>query len=144
MAPQQPYALLPEGHRFAHQAKVSLTDLVLEPMVLLDVQPSRTYFVSIFEERGLTPNIQFSSPSIEMVRGMVGCGFGFSILVTRPHSEYTYDGHKLVCVPLAEKVSGSGLSAAWLRRSQLTKPAQLFVDHCREVLAPKVDALAEV
>jgi hypothetical protein len=41
---------------------------------------------------------------------------------------------------LAEQVTGSGLAAAWLRRSQLTKPAQLFVDHCREVLAPKQDA----
>lgn len=140
MASQQPYALLPEGHRFAHQAKVSLNDLVLEPMVLLDVQPSRTYFVSIFEERGLSPNILFSSPSIEMVRGMVGRGFGFSILVTRPHSDYTYDGQRLVCVPLAEQVTGSGLSAAWLRRAPLTKPAQLFVDHCRELLAPKAEA----
>jgi DNA-binding transcriptional LysR family regulator len=71
-----------------------------------------------------------------MVRGMVGRGFGFSILVTRPHSPFTYDGQKLVCVPLLEHVTGSGLSAAWLRRGQLTKPAQLFVDHCREVLAP--------
>lgn len=69
MPPQQPYALLPADHRFAQQAKVSLHDLVLEPMILLDVVPSRTYFVSIFEERGLTPNIVFSSPSIEMVRG---------------------------------------------------------------------------
>jgi len=136
MAPQQPYALLPEGHRFAHQASVSLSDLVLEPMVLLDVLPSRNYFVSIFEERGLTPNIQFSSPSIEMVRGMVGRGFGFSILVTRPHSPFTYDGQKLVCVPLAEQVTSSGLCAAWLRRAQLTKPAQLFVDHCCDVLDP--------
>ena len=143
MPPQQPYALLPEGHRFAQRAKVSLHDLVLEPMVLLDVLPSRNYFVSIFEERGLKPNIQFSSPSIEMVRGMVGHGFGFSILVTRPHSRYTYDGQKLVCVPLAEQVTGSGLSAAWLRRAQLTKPARLFVEHCHEVLAPRLHAVAQ-
>ncbi|PTT92697.1 LysR family transcriptional regulator, partial [Pseudomonas sp. HMWF005] len=135
MPPQQPYALLPASHRFAQQAKVSLHDLVLEPMILLDVVPSRTYFVSIFEERGLTPNIVFSSPSIEMVRGMVGNGFGFSILVTKPFSDYTYDGQQVVCVPLAETVTGSGLSAAWLRRVQLTKPVQLFVDHCREELA---------
>ncbi|WPP01684.1 LysR substrate-binding domain-containing protein [Pseudomonas sp. HR96] len=140
MPPQQPYALLPEGHRFASQAKVSLTDLVLEPMVLLDVQPSRTYFVSIFEELGLNPHILFSSPSIEMVRGTVGRGFGFAILVTRPHSPYTYDGQKVVCVPLVEQVTGSGLAAAWLRRSQLTKPAQLFIDHCREVLATQPGA----
>ncbi|PVZ20460.1 MULTISPECIES: LysR family transcriptional regulator [unclassified Pseudomonas] len=130
MPPQQPYALLPAGHRFAGQAQVSLQDLVLEPMILLDTLPSRTYFMSIFTERGLTPHITFSSPSIEMVRGMVAQGFGFSILVTRPFADYSYDGREVACVPLAETVTGSGLAAAWLRRAQLTRPAQLFVEHC--------------
>ncbi|MGF7244126.1 DNA-binding transcriptional LysR family regulator [Pseudomonas oryzihabitans] len=128
--PRQPYALLPADHRYARQAKVSLEDLVLEPMILLDTQPSRSYFVSIFTECGLTPNITFSSPSIEMVRGMVAQGFGFSVLVTKPYSNYSYDGKEVACVPLAETVTGSGLSAAWLRRAQLTRPAQLFVEHC--------------
>nr|WP_322940449.1 LysR family transcriptional regulator [Pseudomonas sp. s4] len=135
MAPQKPYALLPKNHRFAGQAKVSLRDLCLEPMILLDVLPSRTYFVSLFEELGLAPDIVFSSPSIEMVRGMVGQGFGFSLLVTRPHSECTYDGKKVAVVEIAEEVSGSGLVAAWLRRAQLTKPAQLFIDYCKEQLS---------
>lgn len=137
MPAQRPYALLPEDHRFARQDKVSLRDLALEPMILLDVQPSRTYFVSIFEELGLNPHIAFSSPSIEMVRGMVGQGFGFSVLVTRPHSECTYDGKKVVMVNIAEDVSASGLVAAWLKRAQLTKPAQLFVDYAREELSGK-------
>lgn len=135
MQPQRPYALLPENHRFARQAQVSLRDLCLEPMILLDVLPSRTYFVSLFEELGLSPNIVFSSPSIEMVRGMVGRGFGFSLLVTRPHSECTYDGKKVVTVEIAEDVSSSGLVAAWLKRTQLTKPAQLFIDYCKENLS---------
>ncbi|MCP8462367.1 LysR substrate-binding domain-containing protein [Pseudomonas sp. ZM23] len=137
MPAQRPYALLPEDHRFARQDKVSLRDLALEPMILLDVQPSRTYFVSIFEELGLNPHIAFSSPSIEMVRGMVGQGFGFSLLVTRPHSECTYDGKKVVMVNITEDVSASGLVAAWLKRAQLTKPAQLFVDYAREELSAK-------
>ena len=137
MPAQRPYALLPADHRFAQQDKVSLRDLALEPMILLDVQPSRTYFVSIFEELGLNPHIAFSSPSIEMVRGMVGQGFGFSVLVTRPHSECTYDGKKVVMVNIAEDVSASGLVAAWLKRAQLTKPAQLFVDYAREELSGK-------
>ncbi|TRX76700.1 LysR family transcriptional regulator [Pseudomonas mangiferae] len=132
MAPRRPYVLLPAGHRFAGQARVSLRDLAPEPMILLDVQPSRTYFVSIFEELGLNPNIAFSSPSIEMVRGMVGQGFGFAILVTRPHSTTTYDGQQLVCVDIAEDVSGSALVAGWLKRTQLTKPAQSFVAYCKE------------
>ncbi|WP_263139645.1 LysR family transcriptional regulator [Pseudomonas alcaligenes] len=132
MAPRRPYVLLPAGHRFADQAQVSLRDLALEPMILLDVQPSRTYFVSIFEELGLSPNIAFSSPSIEMVRGMVGQGFGFAVLVTRPHSSITYDGQRLVCVEIAEEVSGSALVAGWLKRTQLTKPAQAFMGYCKE------------
>ncbi len=111
---------------------MSLRDLALEPMILLDVQPSRTYFVSIFEELGLTPNIVFSSPSIEMVRGMVGQSFGFAVLVTRPHATCTYDGQHLVCVDIAEDVTGSALVAGWLKRAHLTKPAQLFVDYCKE------------
>lgn len=134
MAPQRPYALLPEGHRFAGQQSVSLRDLASEPMILLDVVPSRTYFVSVFEELGLTPNIAFSSPSIEMVRGMVGQGFGFSILVTKPQSDITYDGKRVVCVDIIEDVTGSGLVAGWLKRSHLTKPAQLFVEYCKEHL----------
>ena len=135
MPPQRPYALLPAGHRYAKQPQVSLRDLCLEPMILLDVQPSRTYFVSLFEELGLTPQIAFSSPSIEMVRGMVGQGFGFSILVTRPHSPFSYDGKPVVCVDIVEDVTGSGLVAAWLKRGQLTKPARLFADYCKEHLA---------
>ena len=141
MPPQRPYALLPADHRFAQQAQVSLRDLALEPMILLDVLPSRTYFVSLFEELGLTPHIAFSSPSIEMVRGMVGQGFGFSVLVTRPHSECTYDGQKVVAVNIAENVTGSGLVAAWLKRSQLTKSAQLFADYCQQELSGGPDAV---
>ncbi|TBU92559.1 LysR family transcriptional regulator [Phytopseudomonas dryadis] len=137
MAPQRPYVLLPFEHRFARQQSVSLHDLALEPMILLDVLPSRNYFVSIFHELGLNPRIVFSSPSIEMVRGMVGQGFGFSVLVTRPHCNVTYDGQRLVCVDISEEVTGSGLVAAWLKRAQLTKPAQLFVEYCKEQFAAR-------
>lgn len=83
---------------------MSLRDLCLEPMILPDVQPSRTYFVSLFEELGLTPRIE--SPSIDIV----------------------------------EDVTGSGLAAAWLKRGQLTKPAQLFAEFCREQLTAKIQA----
>ena len=140
MPAQRPYALLPAGHRFAQQSSVSLRDLASEPLVLLDVLPSRTYFVSVFEELGLTPNIAFSSPSIEMVRGMVGQNFGFSILVTRPQSGVTYDGCSVVCVDIVEDVTGSALVAGWLKRSHLTKPAQLFMEYCKEHLPVKTAA----
>ncbi|AHG19700.1 LysR family transcriptional regulator [Chania multitudinisentens RB-25] len=132
--PRKPYVLLPANHQFAQQTQVSLADLAAEPMILLDVLPSRNYFVNLFTQVGLTPNIVFSSPSIEMVRGMVGQGLGFAILVTRPHGQYSYDGQPLVTVELQDEVEGSGLVVAWLTRNQLTKPAQLFVDFCKAEL----------
>jgi len=135
MPPQQPYVLLPAGHALAAKAAVSLQELAREPMILLDVPPSNRYFVSIFEAAGLTPNIVFASPSIEMVRGMVGQGFGFSLLVTHPKVDTTYDGKRLCCLPLAERVEGSGLVAAWLKSNPPGKPLRLFVDYCKQSLA---------
>jgi hypothetical protein len=38
----------------------------------------------------------------------------------------------VACVNIAEDVTGSALVAGWLKRAHLTKPAQLFVDYCKE------------
>ncbi|AUA58847.1 HTH-type transcriptional regulator gltC [Achromobacter spanius] len=140
MSPRKPYVLLPENHRLARHDSISMFDLCEEPMILLDILPSRTYFVRLFHELGLTPNIVFGSPSIEMVRGMVGQGFGFSLLVTRPISDRTYDGKRIVCKDIKEAVAPSGLVCAKLRHTQLTKPAQLFLDFCRDRLTRLDDA----
>ncbi|WP_244818422.1 LysR substrate-binding domain-containing protein [Caballeronia sp. Lep1P3] len=130
--PQSPYVLLPASHRLAGQARISLFDVYQEPLILLDVAPSRDYFVDLFKPFGLTPRVTFSSPSLELVRGMVGQGFGYSILVTRPPSSLTYDGNEVVSVEIAEDVARSSLVAAWLRRNPLTTPARRFVDYAEE------------
>lgn len=135
MPAQRPYVLLPQTHPLAERQQISLHEVYREPMVLLDVQPSRTYFVSLFHELGLAPMIEFGSPSIEMVRCMVGEGFGYSVLVTRPFSPWTYGGRQVATVEISDAVSPSGLVSARLKRNQLTKPAQLFVDFCREQLS---------
>ncbi|WP_241646715.1 LysR family transcriptional regulator [Rosenbergiella metrosideri] len=134
LAPQPPYVLLPANHPFAKKESLSLAELAPLPMILLDVIPSRHYFVSLFTQAGLEPNILFSSPSIEMVRGMVGQGFGFAFLVTRPQGDTTYDGQKLVTLKLKDVVEGSGLVTAWLKQNPLTMPAELFKQYCAEHL----------
>ena len=72
---------------------------------------------------------------LELVRGMVGEGFGYSVLVTRPFSAWTYGGREVASVEISDNVAPSGLVSARLKRNQLTKPAQLFVDFCREQLS---------
>ncbi len=118
-----PYVLLPADHACAVNDQVSLKDLVDDPFVLLDVSPSRNYFTGVFSHLGLEPNIAFSSPSLELVRGLVGRGLGYSLLVTRPHGDLTYDGQELAIRPLADNVPGSRIG---LVRLKTMRPTQLM------------------
>ncbi len=131
LADLKPHAVLPKSHRLAAEASVSLSMLADEPMVLLDVPPSGGYFRSIFDEVGLTPNVAYSSPSLEMVRSLVGQGLGYSVLATRPAADVTYDGNEIVTVPISDKVSTSTVVVAWSRQNQLTKQARALADFCK-------------
>lgn len=132
-APHQPYALLPAAHPLARQPAVTLEALSREPMVLLDVVPSRNYFIDIFKAKGYHPRVAFSSPSIEMVRCMVGQGLGFSVLVTRPCTGMTYDGEQLAQLDIIDQMPASTLVMAYLRNNEPTKTTRLFMDYCRSV-----------
>jgi len=130
-APHKPYALLAADHPLAQQKSVTLAQLSREPMILLDVIPSRNYFLSLFSEKKLHPKVAYTSPSIEIVRCMVGQGQGFSILVTRPSTKTTYDGQQLAYVEIEDEMESSTLIMAYLKITEPTKPARLFMDYCR-------------
>jgi flavin reductase (DIM6/NTAB) family NADH-FMN oxidoreductase RutF len=131
LAELTPYVLLPDGHPLSYARSVSLKDLAQEPMVLLDLEPSRDYFLSMFRERGLQPAVAFRTRSLEMLRGFVGHGLGYSILVTKPANNMSYDGRALVSRPLSDGVKNSSLVLATLRSRTLSPMALEFVAHCR-------------
>ena len=131
LAELSPYVLLPEGHPLSLVSSVALEDLVQEPMALLDLEPSREYFLSLFRDRGLEPNIGFRTKSLEMVRGFVGHGLGYSILATKPANNMTYDGRALVARPLSVAVANSKLVLATLASRKLSPMALEFASHCR-------------
>lgn len=130
LARTDPYVLLPRGHTLARRKRISLESLAREPLILLDVAPSRDYFTGIFRAHGLEPKIAFSSPSMEMVRGLVGRGQGYSILVTRPHGDHTYDGQDLVIRPIVEPCLPGEICLARPRRSKPTRLTQAFAGFC--------------
>lgn len=126
-----PYALLPAGHSLAKKRRVSLHELCREPMILLDMTPTRDYIVSLFTGIGLQPQIRYYSPSFEMIRGLVAKGLGVSVLVTRPHGDRSYEGEKLACRPLIESVPPGRIVLARLPQSHPTKLAQAFGEFCQ-------------
>lgn len=130
LADLQPYVLLPRHHRLARHKTVSLKDLASEPMVLLDVAPSRSYFVGLMRDAGIEPQIAFSSPSMELVRGLVGRGQGYSLLVTRPHGDLSYDGQPLAVRPVRETVAPGRIALASLSQLRPTRLMDAFRAHC--------------
>lgn len=126
LAEAAPYVLLPRDHPLAAQEDVALTELAGEPLVLLDVPPSRRYFTGLLETAGVEPRVAFSSPSLEMVRGLVGRGLGVSLLVTRPMGDVTYDGQTVAVRPIRGSVEPSRIAVATLAAVRPTRAMQAF------------------
>jgi DNA-binding transcriptional LysR family regulator len=110
---------------------VSLAALAGEPFVLLDLPLSREYFRSIFLRFGLEPNIAHRTTSYEMVRGLVANGHGVGLLNLRLRGDRSYDGKKLVCLPLIEPAPPLGIVLARPRQARLTRVAEAFADCAR-------------
>jgi flavin reductase (DIM6/NTAB) family NADH-FMN oxidoreductase RutF len=131
LAELTPYVLLPDGHPLALAPSIALHELLQEPLVLLDLEPSRSYILSLFQDRGLEPHVGYRSRSLEMVRGFVGHGLGYSILATKPANNMTYDGRALVARPLSDPLKNNRLVLATLAGRKLSPMALKFAAHCR-------------
>jgi flavin reductase (DIM6/NTAB) family NADH-FMN oxidoreductase RutF/DNA-binding transcriptional LysR family regulator len=131
LAELTPYVLLAEGHPLAGAPALALEELAKEPLILLDDEPSASYYLSLFRDRGLEPVIGMRTRSPEMVRGFVGHGLGYSILATKPANNMTYDGRALAARPLSDAVRNSRLVLVTLGNRPMSAMASEFAEHCR-------------
>ncbi len=127
-----PHLLLPGRHPLAGKPRVSLREVANEPFILLDIAPSRTYFTRILAREGIEPKIAFASPSLEVVRGLVGQGLGYSILITRPHGDHSYSGEPVAARAIAEPVQPGIIALASLKALRKTRLVTAFEAHCIE------------
>ncbi|MFK5998593.1 MAG: LysR substrate-binding domain-containing protein [Rhodobacterales bacterium] len=132
LAKHKPYVLLPKGHPLAEHDSLTPKDLATFPMVLLNTPPIRDYFLSIFEQAGLEADVAFTSVSLEMVRGMVGQGLGYSLVAAKPALDVSYDGHAIVARPLITDTPPSKLVLASRKGVELSKPAAEFIWQCKD------------
>lgn len=130
VASLKPYVLLSASHKLARFKTISLSNLANEKLILLDIQPSRTYFLRLLEAQGVKPVIGFSSASLELVRGMVARGLGYSLLITRPAGDQSYDGEKLSVHEIAGIAERGVIAIAHLKNVRQTRVAQVFEKFC--------------
>jgi DNA-binding transcriptional LysR family regulator len=130
-----PYAVLPTGHRLARANRIALKELASEPLVLLDLPSSREYFLSLFYGLGIEPLIGARTSSYELLRGLVANGHGYSLLNTFPKTDITYDGRRIVRLPLKDDLPATRIVLAHPAGGRLTRMAQAFADFAFEYFA---------
>jgi len=124
------FVLLSSDHPLASRPSISLAELADEPFVMFDGSSSRDYFNDILSSCRIAPPVAFNSRSMESVRCAVANGLGFSLSVMRPSHSYTYDGGRIVSVPIEEKLDPIDLVLVHKKHLALAGIVGDFAEFC--------------
>lgn len=135
------YCLVPADHPLAARKSVSVSEIVREPLILLDRPAARGYYMELLEQCGEAFRIVATANSTEMVRSLVSAGIGVSLLNMRPREVPPYAGREIRCLPVSDASSGVTLSLGFAPGPK-RRLVQLFVDACAAFCAgPEGEAL---
>lgn len=129
-----PYALFAPEHPLAARAGVTLAELAEFDFVALDVQPVHEHQLGLFAHAGASPRIRYRTSSYELLRSLVARNLGFTLLISRPYGDVSYEGRPLVAVPLSGAVKTVDVMLARPPAVRPSLRAQAFAAHCRELL----------
>jgi DNA-binding transcriptional LysR family regulator len=131
----KPYALVAADHRMAGRGSVSLAELLEDPLILINLPHSRSYFLSLIQMQGVTANVAMETGSIEMVRTMVANGFGVGLLATELPYRTTYDGGEVAHIAIAGPTPPHRIALACSSRLPPTWVAEAFAETARAFFA---------
>ena len=129
-----PYALFAPEHELAARGSVTLAELAGFDFIALDVQPVHEHQLGLFAHAGVSPQIRYRTSSYELLRSLVARNLGFTLLISRPYGDVSYEGRPLVVVPLSGAVKPVDVMLARAPGVRPTLRAQAFAAHCRELL----------
>ncbi|OUM44711.1 LysR family transcriptional regulator [Arthrobacter agilis] len=123
-----PSIVLAADHRLAARPELSLADVANDPMVLLDVNPSRENTMTMFSTAGLEPNIRFRTTDYEVTRSLVGRGMGYAILVQQPAGDLSYEGRPLVVRPIRPALRSIPVAIVWPKTVRPSQSTTAMID----------------
>ncbi|MAC79563.1 MAG: LysR family transcriptional regulator [Rhodobacteraceae bacterium] len=124
------HVLVGEGHPLAKRSMVTLQDIAKEPLLLLDLPSSIDYFLSLFRDAGLQPNIAARSSHQDVLRTMAANGYGYTLANVLPRSDLALDGRRVVRLPLAGDHRPMVIGVATERERWQSQLLEAFTDHC--------------
>jgi DNA-binding transcriptional LysR family regulator len=134
LADLPPFLFVAANHRFAKRKTVPLTAIAEEPFLLLDLPFSRDYFLSLFHQQGLVPNLAGEFEHMDVIRSLVARGDGYSIGNIRPRNKASLDGRALAYLMIEGPARPLTLGVVSLKDVRRTRTAEAFVELCRELV----------
>lgn len=137
MAPVPPHAFVGSTHPFTRRRSVTLRELAEDQFLLLDLPQSRDYFLSLFRQAGVNPNIVGRYQYIDVIRSLVARGEGYSIANAQPKNTFTLDGRKLTYLALEDSLRPLDYGIALLKGLRRTPTIEAFIALCQDLLHDK-------
>ena len=100
----RPFILAAARHPLAKSGTARLKDLDGEPLVLLQQEASAQYVLGLLHASRVRPSRVIRAQSFELQRSLVANGHGLALSHTRPLVATSYDGKKLLAIPVTDRI----------------------------------------
>lgn len=130
-----PFAVMSAKNPLAKHDRLSLRDLVDEPLILMDSPGYREFFFNYFAMHNLRPNIQYRPTTYELARGLLASGAGYSLGLIKLKNKQAYDNSQLVDVELDDPAPKVNLGLAYLKGYRRSRLVRTFAKICKTRLS---------
>lgn len=113
-----PVAFLAADHPHAKSQTLDLGDLANDKLILFNEGLSEGFMRDLFDRVGFSPIIHQKVASLEMMRSLAAHGVGVGISYSRPPNDFSYDGKRLVTVPIITSEAKTEISLIWSARRE--------------------------
>lgn len=124
------YCLVPWNHPLATQSSVTMAEVAAQPLVVLNRPVAAAYYEGLFRSHAFDISVAAYATSTEMVRSLVGAGYGCAILNMQPLTATSYCGAQVIGLPICDPLPPLTLSIGY-DRSRPRRLVQHFVQACR-------------
>ena len=137
LGPLPAYVFVGANHPFARRRSVMLEEMAQDNFILLDLPISRDYFLSLFRQAGVNPNITGRFQHLDVIRSLVARGEGYSLANAQPKNLSSLDGRKLSYLALGNALPPLMHGVAMLKGLRRTPTIEAFLKLCQEILYNK-------
>lgn len=128
------HVMLPFEHPQARAESVFVRDILDLDLILLDIPPTADAILGILMGLGVDKPPRLRSSNIETIREYVALGLGFCLTNTVPGHRYSFEGHEIAYVPLADNIPQNAITAVTPAGHSPSLRAQKAIDVVRQHL----------